>query len=329
MTAQFTLAATVKLSRRLDALLRLDEKTEIDRSYISCAEYQLFIDQMRARREEHQPDHWPSDRFPPGDAKEPIAGVRASDAVAFCQWLTQEHATPGFRYRLPTEAEANAHPVVETQVGCWCHLGENFIVAGIDSKQWQIWQTQLVALLQSTIEDDRNRARTRARTRALDRTFDLDRTYARHLTGDLSSAFLRAFEHAHHLDHIHNFERIRASEGARDLVYDLNHASDLASDGTSQQRRKRNLKVLRANWWLIWRLWGWLADFHNWVSKNRSNLEILQLSRQDCNDIIRECSEKKKATFQIYTFFVLMDERRAGRMSAWEGIRIVRERVEG
>ena len=41
------LAAQVKLARRLSKLLRIDENLEIDTSYITCAEYQLFIDAQK------------------------------------------------------------------------------------------------------------------------------------------------------------------------------------------------------------------------------------------------------------------------------------------
>ncbi len=96
----FRLAAEVKLTRRLQRLLRLDDQVELDLDPISYSEYQLFLDDQRAQGREFRPDDWGGaagdcqgdrsggDRFRPGLAMEPVRGVRAGDAEAFCQWLT-------------------------------------------------------------------------------------------------------------------------------------------------------------------------------------------------------------------------------------------------
>ncbi|HEC84868.1 MAG TPA: NACHT domain-containing protein, partial [Thioploca sp.] len=70
------LAAEVRLSQRLKSLQRVDEHREIDLAYITCAEYQLFLDEKRAEGEYYQPDHWTEYTFPNGTAQEPIRGVR-------------------------------------------------------------------------------------------------------------------------------------------------------------------------------------------------------------------------------------------------------------
>lgn len=83
---------------------RIDEDTYIDDTLVTCAEYQLFIDEMREQGKYYQPDHWISNQFPAGQAREPILGVRHSDVVDFCDWLSANNAT--WRYRLPTKNEA-------------------------------------------------------------------------------------------------------------------------------------------------------------------------------------------------------------------------------
>ncbi|MFE4106623.1 NACHT domain-containing protein [Almyronema epifaneia] len=122
----FKLAAEVKLAQRLKNLLRLDETTEIDTRLLTCAEYQLFIDEMKLVGEDRQPPHWPSDRFQPGEANQPIWGVRDSDAAEFCEWLTQRSNAIGDKFieqdaavfvghskiRLPHAIEIEKHPVV-------------------------------------------------------------------------------------------------------------------------------------------------------------------------------------------------------------------------
>ena len=88
---------------------RIDENTYIDDSLVTCAEYQLFIDEMREQGKFYQPDHWNSYQLPDGYAKEPILGVRHSDALAFCKWLTKREDRE-WQYRIPTTAEADEHP---------------------------------------------------------------------------------------------------------------------------------------------------------------------------------------------------------------------------
>lgn len=147
MTEKFNLAANVLLSRRLKNLLRIDDNVGIDMRYITCAEYQLFIDEKREAGENRQPDHWESYIFPSKDAKKPITGVRASDAEAFCEWLTHHHSLPGFRYRLPTLSEAEEHRAIEKQIGCWCNDGVKKVIAGIEMNQWQAWMKDLADVL--------------------------------------------------------------------------------------------------------------------------------------------------------------------------------------
>jgi len=81
-------AAEVKLARRIKRLLRMDDDTEIDMGYVSCAEYQLFLDDTREAGQVFKPDHWPENRFAAGMANKPVTGVMPEEAAAFCQWLT-------------------------------------------------------------------------------------------------------------------------------------------------------------------------------------------------------------------------------------------------
>ncbi|MEA5508344.1 SUMF1/EgtB/PvdO family nonheme iron enzyme [Crocosphaera sp. UHCC 0190] len=114
-----TLAAEVKLWRRINNLLAIDEDLEIDTIYITRAEYQLFVDQW-LNSEEH---------FPSGTAKQPITQVSWYNAMRFCAWLsakalslTQAHSTDTtvFYYRLPTLTETENYCAREdANLGCW------------------------------------------------------------------------------------------------------------------------------------------------------------------------------------------------------------------
>jgi|GEM_PF-2801299 len=163
MTEKFNLAAQVLLSQRLENLLRIDENTEIDISYITCAEYQLFIDKRRDAGENFQPEHWITERFPSGFAREPVTGIRSSDAEAFCNWLTQQNYSIGYKYRLPNLTEAKQYSVGKILVGCWC---TEKVIEGISPEQWKIWKGKQTISL------------TNAHERILQRAKDLSQIYS-------------------------------------------------------------------------------------------------------------------------------------------------------
>ena len=89
---------------------RIDENTYIDDTLVTCAEYQLFIDEMREQGKYYQPDHWSSYQFSAGKAQEPIFGMRFSDAKAFCDWLTSREDSI-WHYRIPFDYEVKQFPL--------------------------------------------------------------------------------------------------------------------------------------------------------------------------------------------------------------------------
>ncbi len=101
---------------------QIEDHTYIDDTLVTCAEYQLFIDEMREKGKYYQPDHWTSYQFPEGHAREPILGVRCIDATHFCEWLTwREHS--GWGYRIPTNIEGKNYPTkpkhASIKLGYW------------------------------------------------------------------------------------------------------------------------------------------------------------------------------------------------------------------
>jgi formylglycine-generating enzyme required for sulfatase activity len=113
-------------------MIHLEGNTYIDTSFITYAEYQLFLDQQRSRGHFLQPDHWETVSFPQGLGLAPVLGVRSSDALTFCTWLTERG--PGiWQYRLPTldehnRLEASKSLVVPTPegLGYWVENGKAF-----------------------------------------------------------------------------------------------------------------------------------------------------------------------------------------------------------
>jgi hypothetical protein len=107
-------------------MIRIDENTYIDDTLVTCAEYQLFINEMLEQGKYYQPDHWTSYQFPGKQARKPILGVRHSDAVAFCEWLTRRE-TGKWKYSLPLKDKAEIFPIkmsAKEHLGYW--LNEDY-----------------------------------------------------------------------------------------------------------------------------------------------------------------------------------------------------------
>src|SRR5262245_16928283 len=113
------IAAEVRLARRLKSLQRIDDKREIDMTYITCAEYQLFLDDMRVQGNYCQPDHWTDFTFARGQASEPVCGVRYEDAEGFCKWLSQRRGGES-TFRLPSASEADKWQPENIRTAAWC-----------------------------------------------------------------------------------------------------------------------------------------------------------------------------------------------------------------
>ncbi len=105
---------------------RIDEDTYIDNSLVTCAEYQLFVDEMLEQGKYYQPDHWISYQFSKNHATEPIFGVRFLDALEFCNWLT-ERDDQRRSFRLLTINEFRQFPlkrISNKPWGYWVFLGK-------------------------------------------------------------------------------------------------------------------------------------------------------------------------------------------------------------
>jgi energy-coupling factor transporter ATP-binding protein EcfA2 len=136
-------AAEVLLTLRLQSgLARCSDDMKIDTAYLSCAEYQLFLDQQQESCE-HLPPHWTQPRFPAGHALLPITGISQASATAFCTWLGDElgaRGESGQAFRLPTTAEVTGNPLPEIgpgrlfsslrtgDTGTWCQAPETEVL---------------------------------------------------------------------------------------------------------------------------------------------------------------------------------------------------------
>jgi formylglycine-generating enzyme required for sulfatase activity len=116
-------------------LHQVESRSEIDLSYISCAEYQLFLDDARAQGRFLHPDHWTAYQFSSGQARAPVVGVRSGDVRAFADWLTERQGD-GWIYRVPTPTKAMEYPAVEShqQVAAWCRMGDEWRLVGLSEE---------------------------------------------------------------------------------------------------------------------------------------------------------------------------------------------------
>lgn len=316
--------AEALLMRRLRSLVRIDEDTYVDTEYINHVEYQLFLDEKYALGESCVPDHWLSNTFPKGMGRLPIVGVRSSDAIAFCTWLT-EHAANinlgNWRYRLPRQGEfvnfdqRDTH-VTNPPIGYWVQNVDNVFfestVRSLPTCSKDRLENyfagarrrvlSLAPVRTRTRADGRTRADTRARaldhafdhayTLALDRVLDLDRNLALALTLDRT------------LVHVHNSVPDLARAIERTLDYDL------------------------------------YRTLHHTLNRSIANRDALAPRRNDLRlvflliaGLLTEFNEKKYEqeithALALYVDFVVLEERISGRLPAYEGIRIVKERVK-
>jgi len=356
----------------------LDDNVEIDLSYITCAEYQLFINEKFREGEHRQPDHWKDYRFPPGDSQKPITGVRASDAEEFCEWLTRQHSELGFRYRLPTVAEAEMYPAIEQQIGCWCNDRGKKVVVGIEATRWQDWHSKLTEVVVLNLNGDFNRDIYRdfnqdlylnlKRDFELDLYRDLYRDFNRdlyqnlkrvldrfidlQLNQDLKRVLDRDLErdlYRHLYRHLYrdldrhlyrHLERDIYLNLDRDLYQDryfyINLNQDLYRDFNKIFYKRIEFEVDEASDFLA--LYFPLLFFiviykvvsltYQGIYQNRKALQQIKLSRQQSEALSRKYQHKIDEIYPLYVYLVLLDERQAGKIPAWEGIRLVRERIE-
>ena len=196
--------AKALLVQRLRRMIQMNEEIYVDTSLITCAEYQVFLDEQLARGEYYQPDHWVGTHYPADQAHSPVLGVRLSDAKEFCTWLT-EWEKGLWQYRLPQRGEPvqkvddEGRDGLRAGAGYW--LNEGFA-----------WAKQAPFLQEGFLQNFINT------TLAL----DLARSLDYHLT--------QAFAYILDLAHVLDLDFALTRDHVRALDLNLDHASNLASN---------------------------------------------------------------------------------------------------
>jgi energy-coupling factor transporter ATP-binding protein EcfA2 len=337
------LAAEVRLSQRLKSLQRVDEQREIDLDYISCAEYQLFLDEKRAEGKYYQPDHWTDYTFPNGTAQEPIRGVRDVDAEAFCKWLSQRQSGCQIRYRLPSHAEIRDYPSITgaNNLAAWCQENEGYSLNGfIKAEESNIYAKlkQISELpfefhldLARDLALDRARARTSDRVHAIARTISIDLTCARDLALDRARARVNTLVGTHLSNDIYraikegNLQAAKqfaqaiqtesnpAQQRLGTLLYILLDCATAITPLKARQALRKYLTKLAEYTWIGYNELEKQKDNRSWWQRWFSRRQI-------------DYNEDRQALLNLYWWLQLVIAREEGQLPAWEGIRIVRER---
>jgi energy-coupling factor transporter ATP-binding protein EcfA2 len=318
------------LALRLRQITRASEDKWIDSALLTHAEYQLFLDEARVRGDYLQPDHWQRYQFPNGQGRAPVVGVRPSDVVAFCVWLTQRE--PGeWNYRLPYAGELeselfnlDSEPAFKP-IGYWATTRAGFVyvegqaamplIAMRTLEQYLIDDLELADArapnltldlgLSLELKLDRSLLRDLIRIHSEPRSLDLALDRTRALALDLSQALGldQAKARASVLDTDRMLARVliraRVLDHARALVRANARASALTMIvvliAAQQQRTER----------------PWIDELLHPRAAQAQEEELQQLI---------------EAYVALYVDFVFLEERLQGNMPAVEGIRIVKER---
>jgi formylglycine-generating enzyme required for sulfatase activity/predicted nucleic acid-binding protein len=110
----------------------------IGRYPVTNAEYAAFVEASEGQV--RPPRHWEKGEVPPELASHPVVNITWQDAMAYCDWLSQQM---GKKYRLPTEAEWEKAASWDPQAGkkCLYPWGDEWDPARCNNKASPEWGT--------------------------------------------------------------------------------------------------------------------------------------------------------------------------------------------
>lgn len=318
-------------------MFRVDDNTYIDTTLITCAEYQLFIDEMSAQGRYYQPDHWISNQFPAGQANMPILGVRFSDALDFCKWLTQRTNTV-WSYRIPTQNEAVGFTIPSSKnshFGYWIQPSPTSPVT-----IWFSGETRQELTFTLDIERDQSIVTTLAfdsgkdLVSALDFSGDQSRIYAfvrmlaltregdSYLTKAIEQMFVRDLSQ----DHKPTVDFDRALRGALNRV--RNRVGDIARSNMNELKVSRihdidlvysidlNSDLNLVNELVVARD----RCLRRALSYKHKQNDLFQMQEEDVDLIL-------SGFIDVALNILLLRQRKSGSYPAFESIRVAKERI--
>jgi hypothetical protein len=316
---------------------RIDENTYIDDTLVTSAEYQLFIDEIREQGKYCQPDHWTSYQFPKGQAREPVLGVRHSDAVAFCEWLTKRDGSE-WCYRLPTNVEAREYPLTSKQNS----LSLGYWIVDIDEQSRFSWIDRIphdprkIAYshgVNTACDLDPNLNRTIASASKFDRSTKLGFAcnLARNLNSELALTFARSltFDYSNNRFDLANKLNYN-SKVNRPLDFDLNIRHPLKLANNHRYYNSKNTLGFTRD---IARAFALAIDLE--LALDRSADLKFYLSHDRAYYFTRalthalilayDLPDEFASALDLHIDAFTLEERIAGRSPAFEGIRLVKE----
>ena len=298
-------------------MIRLDDTREADESLVTHAEYQLFIDDMHAQGEYYQPDHWQSYQFSPGQGREPVVGVRPSDAATCCDWLTGR-TNDGWKYRMPYGGELPPLGTQETRAGYWtvsygsCSIESQHEVS-LDGDE--VSRLRVGLALDGCLASDLAADTTGTPDLALALHAAVWRVLNRAPGGDRDTDLKHARDLARRLDLAMKRVRGLAIESTLDLARYRACAPTLDLDRTLDRARAYAVSFD-------------LADIvePSRSQHTRAKLVDISIACTSAYNRFHEIARARPETYlDIYLDMVMLQGRREGKLPAFEGIRLVRE----
>jgi len=311
----------------------IDENTYIDDTLVTCAEYQLFIDGLREQEKYFQPDHWNSYKFRKGKAKEPILGVRHSDATAFCEWLTKREEGD-WHYRLPTLEGTNKYRLMNQSyliLGYWTKANttqRNFAWIGNSPFNPRGIQPTIFKDLEFQHEKEERNPKISIQNTVEDWMLDIDAVIKLILSRKLTSKVDRTINLHHAISRFlePNFTKLMDNyfkgieKGRRTTVY-INNMVNIQWTWKDAVTRTLTNVFKEAN----------SLDL-SYANEAASSIESILFKfvavaaggkSVKVKELISTASLSRKLVVDLYT----LQERLAGRSPAFEGIRLVKERT--
>jgi hypothetical protein len=335
--------AQTRLALRLEGLQPIDSHTQIDLEYLSCAEYQLFLDEMRQQHKYYQPDHWDGYHFPAATTNQPVTGLRGEDGQAFCEWLTRRQSQPGIRYRLPKLSEALKYQVDLPTLTPWCQQTYKYVLPELPASFEQLVRQTLSKL-----------ADTQLPLPACLDLFGLLLGSSEHLLADGLAPFLALdLSHALKLAAVvflnTNLIRDRARACALDLAFEMDEVHRALEGGQFSKAQELLSPFLndlelelvgRARVRMLYHLLE-IAQAETALQLRRRwrsySLQLSEYAYEGYEQLLKQAKPKpdsaklkeaQEGSLNLYWWFQIIQARNEGKLPAWEGLRIVRERVE-
>lgn len=338
--------------------LRIDDDTYIDNTLVTCAEYQLFIDEMREQGKYYQPDHWNSNRFPKGRARMPILGMRPLDTEVFCEWLTKREPSE-WRFRIPSEDEGINHKLVmpfQEFLGYWSTGSSNqfhLIPCGKKSDNPRDINPENIYILNSIAVQNVNRVNLLVRELDLDRDITLISSFVNIVCKRLSSDLGRIKDLSEAQSIFRDIHRAQRASG--ELVTELENNQIFGKEYTKLYYATREIDeglAYQTNKYRSDTTFNYIVDQSkslNYFIDAVNDLSIIgsrTFLHHTTGSLIRDnaCENALKSCLQItfllehilrdlddiliiYIDLFTLQERIAGRSPAFEGIRLVKERI--